>query len=136
MANYEALKAEILADPLGRGYAGMTDQQAADDLNTEYRTRNRESMSASEVLNSVDVTEFNALTAENQTRFWQLMGLGTLDPFGVESTLMVGMFGGGSATITTLAGLRIITLSRAAELNLAGVSGSVSATHVANARAI
>jgi len=32
-----ALKAEIDSDPLGRGYAGMTDRQVADDLNTFYR---------------------------------------------------------------------------------------------------
>lgn len=34
-----SLKSEITADPLGRGYAGMTDQQVADDLNSVYRTR-------------------------------------------------------------------------------------------------
>lgn len=34
------LSDELLNDPLGRGYAGMTDQQAADDLNTKYRDKN------------------------------------------------------------------------------------------------
>ena len=37
MADIAGIKAEIDADPLGRGYAGMTDQQVADDLNTAYR---------------------------------------------------------------------------------------------------
>lgn len=32
-----AIKAELDADPLGRGYSGMTDKQAADDANTLYR---------------------------------------------------------------------------------------------------
>ena len=36
--NYAALKREIETDPLGRGYAGMTDQQIADSLNTTDRT--------------------------------------------------------------------------------------------------
>jgi hypothetical protein len=38
--DYIALKAELDADPLGRGYAGMTDEQATDDLNTVYRDVN------------------------------------------------------------------------------------------------
>ena len=33
----EILAADLTTDPLGRGYVGMTDQQAADDLNTSYR---------------------------------------------------------------------------------------------------
>ncbi len=36
--NYAALKREIETDPLGRGYASMTDQQIADSLNTADRT--------------------------------------------------------------------------------------------------
>ena len=35
------LSDELANDPLGRGYAGMTDAQAATDLNTVYRTRYR-----------------------------------------------------------------------------------------------
>jgi hypothetical protein len=38
---YETLKIELLSDPLGRGYSGMSDQEAADDLNTAYRSRDR-----------------------------------------------------------------------------------------------
>ena len=35
--NIADLAVELSTDPLGRGYSGMTDQQAADDLNTLYR---------------------------------------------------------------------------------------------------
>ena len=38
--DYNVLANELNTDPLARGYAGMTDQQAADDINTEYRTVN------------------------------------------------------------------------------------------------
>ena len=38
--DFVALKAELDNDPLTRGYSGMTDEQAAIDLNTEYRTVN------------------------------------------------------------------------------------------------
>ena len=36
------LATELSTDPLVRGYAGMTDVEAAADLNTTYRTRYRE----------------------------------------------------------------------------------------------
>ncbi len=35
--NIDTLKTELTDDPLARGYAGMDDQAAADDLNTAYR---------------------------------------------------------------------------------------------------
>ena len=38
--DYQALATELSIDPLTRGYSGMTDLQAADDLNTEYRPAN------------------------------------------------------------------------------------------------
>ena len=37
MADIAALKIELDTDPLARGYAGMGDQAAADDINTVYR---------------------------------------------------------------------------------------------------
>jgi len=39
MANTTALTTELNEDPLGRGYANMTDAEAADDLNTAYVTQ-------------------------------------------------------------------------------------------------
>lgn len=36
---YAPLKTEVTTDPLGRGYAAMTDAQVSADLNTAYRTR-------------------------------------------------------------------------------------------------
>ncbi len=40
MSRWDILADELNTDPLGRGYAGMTDAQAADDINTEYRQVN------------------------------------------------------------------------------------------------
>lgn len=37
--NWQALKSELTADPLGRGYAGMSDEQAAAALNTRNRAK-------------------------------------------------------------------------------------------------
>ena len=36
--SYLKLKDELVVDPLGRGYSGMTSQEKADDLNTAYRS--------------------------------------------------------------------------------------------------
>ena len=64
MIDYVALQSELTVDPLGRGYAAMTDQEAADDLNTIYRTTPVEIISGGDVLNATDDTEYNAITAE------------------------------------------------------------------------
>ncbi len=125
------LKTELTDDPLARGYAGMTDSQAADDLNTSYRSRDRTTMTASEVVNAVDTADFLALSAAKQNKFWQLMGIGELNPFGVEATLMIDIFGGGSTTITTLAALRVESITRAQEL---GLRTPVRSTIVRSAR--
>lgn len=124
------LKTELTDDPLLRGYAGMTDQEAADDLNSEYRPDPRTSMSASDVLNAVDDTEYGVLTDANKDRLWQLLGIGDLNPFGVEAALMTSIFGGGSATITALAADRVDHITRAAELGI-----RVSRSAVEGARA-
>jgi hypothetical protein len=120
--DYAALKAELTADPLGRGYASMGDQEIADSMNALTRTRNRASMSGSEVINSVVATEYAALTAANKQLLWDLVHLGQLNPFGVEATLMVSVFGAGSQTIAALAAKRVETVSRAQELGLERVS--------------
>lgn len=121
---------EINTDPLTRGYSGMTDQQVADDMNTAYRSRNRTTMTASEIINSVNKAEYDALTVDEKGTFWDLLSIGDLNPFGVEATIMVDLFGGGSTTITTLQAQRVESITRAQELGL-----NVSAGTVAEARA-
>lgn len=128
----EALKAELTTDPLGRGYSGMTDEQAAVDLNTIYRTQNRELMSSSEVMNAIDITEFNALTAADEALIWNVLSLGEINPFGVEATIFTNVFGGGSTTITTLSVARQSSVSRAQELGLGAVrEGTVTMARTA-----
>ena len=116
--DYAALKAEITDDPLGRGYAGMTDHAIASDLNTVYRNQNRTSLTGSEVINAVTAVEWTALTDTQKQTVWDIVHLGTINPFGVEATLLIEVFGVGSATIAALAEARIIQVSRAAELGL------------------
>lgn len=112
-----ALQEEITNDPLARGYSGFTDQQLVDSLNTVNRTRNRATMTASEVANQIDVAEFNALLAADKQEIWDVVHIvGGLNPFGVEATIFQNVFGGGSATIANLQAARVENISRGVEI--------------------
>lgn len=124
------LKTELLGDPLGRGYDAMSDQEAAGDLHTAYRTRNRTSMTASEVYNAIDQTEWAALTASQQDEIWNILHLGEVNPFGREAARFQVIFGSGSATITALKVVRVESITRVVELEL----GEVKSRHVGYAR--
>lgn len=124
------LKDELTVDPLGRNYGAMSDEEAADSLNAKNRTRNRAVMSASEVLNAVDQTEYAALTAEKKAALWGLLGIGQLNPFGVEAQIMLQLFGPTSQTISALQELRSENISRGVELGL----GHIKVGHVQEAR--
>ncbi len=124
------LKTEIDTDPLGRGYTGMTIKQVVIDINTVNRTSNKATMQATEVLNAIDKTEFNAKTNAQKQQVWDILHLGTVNPFGLEADLLVDIFGGGSTTITSLQTLRKNNISRAEELGL----GKVREGHVLEVR--
>ena len=126
----DVLKTELTTDPLGRGYAAMTDAEVAISLNTVNRSRNRASLAGTEVLNAVDATEWAGLDATQKQTVWDIVHLGTINPFGVEATLMIDVFGAGSDTITALAAARIEAVSRAEQLGL----GFIAPGHVENAR--
>ena len=130
MADIAKLRAELTADPLGRGYAGMTDVAVAADLNTVYCERNKSLLTATEVLNAIVLAEFNALTDAVQRRIWDVIHIGEINPFGVEEKLFIAAFGAGSVTIANLAEIRKEAVSRAVELGI----GFVYPGHVQNAR--
>jgi len=116
--SYAALAAELAAGHPDTGPYDADNAIAAGELNAKNRSKNRTSMSGSEILNAIDKTEFNALTAANKQLVWDLLHLGTLNPFGIEAGLFVDAFGGGSTTITSLAALRKESISRGEELGL------------------
>lgn len=131
MADIQALKTELTTDPLGRGYAGMSDQAAADSLNTVDRQRNKASVTGDEIFNAADGAELAALAngaAGPQRKFQMflaLCGRDSVDPFGTANVALIQeIFGGGSATATALNALRVETVSRAVELGLGEVRES------------
>ena len=137
-----ALREEIINDPLGRGYSGMNDGEVAIDINTEYRTRNRASMSGSEIWENTNLTEFGALlqgasvagkAERNEKLEWiSFCAIDSHDPFGLSVQFVTSLFGMGSATVTNLSAARVETISRGIELGL----GYVKIGYVEMARGV
>lgn len=133
--NYAALKAELLDDPLSRGYAGMSDEAAAVDLNTAYQTRTKDSLTGDEVFQATDAGEFNSATEHKQQLWMAFCARDTIDPRNTAAAniaLLDHVFGADSTTKTNLLVLRIEDITRAADLWL----GTVKVGHVEIARAL
>ena len=143
----DVLKDELTNDPLVRGYAGMTDEEAADDLNTSYRTRNRTSMTGDEIAQAADPAEQDALdngaannTADVLSHWLALCARTTVDPFATANVqLVISIFGVGSTSVSNLQAARVENITRAQELRDANPDSPfaipVKAGHVAVARA-
>lgn len=117
-------------------YGGMTPEEVADAMNAKTVQRDRTSMTPSEVLTATDDAERIAVEAnpDISRRFWDLMSMETLNPFGVEASIMVELYGGASVTITNLKAARVIKISRAEEEGLLGNSKKIGPAHIAAAR--
>ena len=120
------LSDEIANDPLGRGYAGMTNQEAADSLNAVNRTRIRASMSGDEVFQATDAAEFGALTDAKRALWLSFCARAAIDPGAAANVAFVKfIFGAGSATVSALATRRTEVVSRAIELGIRSTAGLV-----------
>lgn len=107
---------EITNDPLGRGYAAMTDQQLLTSLNTADRNRNRTSVTGREIRDRVVNTEYDALSDVKKEQFLALTAAENLDPFGLAANVIKGIFGVGSTTLSNLAVARTELISRGQEI--------------------
>ncbi len=124
----ERLIAEINDDPLGLSYSGMDDLTLTNSLNALTRSENKASMSASEIYNQIDETEWLALSDIERDEIWNIIHLGEVNPFGLEATRFVAIFPGAGPTLTALNASRVTPISRAHEIGLSFVSlGSVIA---------
>lgn len=131
--NIALLADELADDPLSRDYASMTDADAAADLNTAYRSRNRAQMSGDEIFQQTDDAEFAALTDTKKDLWVGFTGKDAIDPFAQNNVdFVVWVFGSGSATVSSLSAARVEAISRAEELGL----GTVEEKHVRWARLI
>jgi len=130
--DYYALWQELDNDPLGRGYSGMSNAEAAADLNTEYRTQHKATLTSDEMFTKTDATEFSNLTDHKQDLWVGFCGH-DIDPWdSVNVSFVKWIFGNQSTTVSNLGGARTDSISRAAELGL----GTVKPGHVQNARLV
>lgn len=135
MSQLDILKTELTTDPLGRGYSGMTDAQAADSLNVADRAFDRTSLSGSEIYNALVPSEFQSLTAAQKEFVRDVFSLG--DAIDVSTgtnarTVLLSAFGAGTTTRINLGALVASTRSRADELGLSRVrEGTVADARIA-----
>ena len=131
---FHILQTEVLTDPLGRGYAAMSDQEVVDDMQIVNRD-NWIDLSSSQVFEATDRAEFIALSSANQARVDRIYGLGNAIksvPGSMSRTELIAVFGVGSLTIANLAAIANQQINRASEL---GIGGYVTAGRVAVVRA-
>jgi hypothetical protein len=141
-SNLQDLKTELITDPLSRGYAAMTDAQAAADILTKYRSRNRTYLSASEIFEAIDLAQFTALTADQKTQVQAVLNLGDniqVGPGTKARAFLLNAFPNG-ATFDALVEAVSENISRAQELfggEIPGVYGFRTAEEAVNlARAL
>jgi hypothetical protein len=141
--NIQDLKNELTNDPLVRGYAGMTDAQAAASLLTKNRSSNKTHLSASEIFEAVDLAEYSALSATERAKVDVVLNLGDqifIGPTSKARAFLAGAFGANTATRTALLASAADSVSRSQELlggDIPGIYNMHSAEEaVAYARAI
>lgn len=125
-----ALAAELATGHPGTGAYSVDDVVATNQLNAVNRTKDKASMTGSEIINALDKTEYLALSDTDKDRIWQVCHLGTVNPFGVEAEIFVDIFGSDSNSIAALQEARKDDVSRAIEIEL----GFVFLGHIENAR--
>jgi len=129
------LREEIDTDPLARGYATMLDAEVAADMNLPYRTLVRDTLSSAEIYEQLDITEFQGKTDAQKIYVRDLLGLGgsvQVGPASKARTVLMAIFGDSSVTISALAAILQVPISRATELGL----GAVKPGHVQDARTL
>jgi len=128
-----ALKAELTAGHPDTGAYDADDALAAGELNAVNRTRSRDTITGSEILNATDDTEFSALTDANKDRWISICGVENINTSsGIAKALEADLFGGGTTTRANLVAVKTEDISRAVELGFS----FVGTHHVTSARAI
>ena len=141
--NYAALKAEILTDPTGRGYAAAynagADNAVADLLNTIVAGNLvfRNDVRSEEIWEAIDATDFNSLTALALQRLGLILSQagtrGQLDVRGTNLRAMLsGIFLPGSSTRASLVAISRRDGSRGE--TLFGYGAHISTDDVSRAR--
>lgn len=134
MADIAALKAEIDADPLTRGYAGMDDAAVAASLMAKDRAKPRTSMSGRKVRSYITNADYDGITdPEKKTQLLTLLSSDDLNPFGFAANVIKDILPNtGSLAALAVARDGVDGQSRAEELSL----GTISEGAVIHARSL
>lgn len=130
-----ALAAELTNDPLGRGYSGMSNAQAAASLNTVNITGpERDIIEAYELIDATVPAEWASLSAAEKQRYQTITGAGRVNIKNANTrSSLASIFGAGTTTRANMLALQAgPQISRATQLGL----GTVGDGHVASARAL
>ena len=128
-AHEVTVRAELDADPLGRGYAGMTDGEVSDDL----VALTRESwvrVSASELLEAIVPADWAGLTNIKRANVDSVLSMGdviNVAPGSNARALLTTAFAGATETLGALEATTKRMISRAAELGCGVSTGIVAA---------
>jgi len=146
MADIEQLRQELNDDPLGRGYSGMTDQQAADDLNTVYRQRTvpipvsdiRRYLFVQNLWLSIKQgTQVSAVMARDALNMFERFHVDQQDVSDTVENLLDNLVSDGFITTdnkSTVLAMGVQSMTRAEELGLLGRSPEIGPAHVTQAR--
>jgi hypothetical protein len=120
MIDYVALKAELDSDPDARGYIGMSDQAATDDLNLVRVVRIKSSVSGADAFKATVDTEFDLMAASDRMEWLAICAIDALEPQNNKpaASTVIRLFGGASETVAALQSLRQETVSRAVAIGL------------------
>ena len=117
------LSEELINDPLGRGYSGMTNNEVETDINSIYRPApDLNYIEANIIFEFIDRTEFVALSSDQKLELQILLALSNeinISPTSKARNLLSSLFGAGTNTRTNL--LNYVTnqlQSRGKELGL------------------
>jgi hypothetical protein len=118
--DYQNLKIELVSDPLARGYSGLSNQQAADSLNTANRPSTRTLVDTWEILEATVQAEYTAITSALKTQYQLYVSASRLDVSKPNTrSAFAAMFGASTTTRANLLALSTGPLvSRAVELGL------------------
>ena len=118
------LRNELLNDPLGWNYAGMTAAQAADRLNATNtgRTLPRTDVPVREVFNAIVNADWPSQSA-GQDKLAACLNMQSLDMSNANTRgILASIFAAGSTTRTNLQALATRAVSRAEELGIGFVT--------------
>ncbi len=134
MVDLVKLKAEVIGDPISRGYAGMTDLEVSLDGHLLIRDDSDPPtfISAATLWNAFDPTEYDALGPDDQAVVDFIGDLGSDVPVsaGLIKNKVFGVFGSGTTSRANIIALTAKLISRWNELEI----GFVREGHVATVR--